>query len=80
MQIFCQTWGRDINQKERDDASVGTVQVQNHESTKRQTIPKNNNSKTDKYLGYLFTKTAIFLQNWFDEVGDFKRENINPFK
>ena len=33
---------------------------------------------TNKYLGY--KETAIFLQNWFDEVEDFKRENINPFK
>jgi len=43
-QNLYQTWGGEINQKERDDASVGTI------------------------------------QNWFDEVGDFKRENINPFK
>ena len=41
---------------------------------------ENANRKTDKYLGYLFTKQQFFLQNWFDEVEDFKRENINPFK
>ena len=81
MQNLCQTWGpSEKNRKELDDDSVGTIQVPNHAKTKRRTIPKNKNRKTDKYLGYLFTKQQFFLQNWFDEVEDFKRENINPFK
>ena len=59
---------------------LGLSRYQIMTKTKRRTIPKNKNRKTDKYLGYLFTKQQFFLQNWFDEVEDFKRENINPFK
>ena len=81
MQNFCQTWGpSDKNQKELDDDSVGTIQVPNHDQDKETDNHKKIKTEkaTNKYLGY--KEIAIFLQNWFDEVEDFKRENINPFK
>ena len=81
VQNFCQTWGpSDKNQKELDDDSVGTIQVPNHDQDKETDNHKKIKTEkaTNKYLGY--KETAIFLQNWFDEVEDFKRENINPFK
>ena len=59
---------------------LGLSRYQIMTKTKRRTITKKIKTKkpTNKYLGY--KEIAIFLQNWFDEVEDFKRENINPFK
>ena len=59
---------------------LGLSRYQIMTKTKRRTITKKIKTEkpTNKYLGY--KETAIFLQNWFDEVEDFKRENINPFK
>ena len=57
---------------------LGLSRYQIMTKTKRRTITKKIEKPTNKYLGY--KETAIFLQNWFDEVEDFKRENINPFK
>ena len=59
---------------------LGLSRYQIMTKTKRRTITKKIKTEkpTNKYLGY--KEIAIFLQNWFDEVEDFKRENINPFK